>query len=310
MVDFQSALAQKYSILQQNADTEALKARSEANLTDVKAGLLPNESAAQQFAARSQGNAANAQANLTNVNAGLRPGESASENLLRRSQAGLADAGARAGNIQGDLAPSEAVARNLFTGAQADETAARTRGLDIQNRLGQAGLSDITNRSVLDNALGSYYDTYHSSTASRTNPLGYADGTEHVDAHNGATGLVDTVPAELAPGEAVLNRPAAEHLGRGFIKMLNDYGMHQMEIEKQDPNVQAQMAQEQSQVRGQAQPQTKAAKGKTKVGMPAPRKAQAQKSAPEGGGLGAGGMPVPAVAMEQSFPQGQLLGTA
>lgn len=47
-------------------------------------------------------------------------------------------------------------------------------------------------------------------------------------------GTKDTVPAKLAPGEAVLNKAAAEHLGRGLIKMLNQYGMHKMGMVEPD----------------------------------------------------------------------------
>lgn len=42
------------------------------------------------------------------------------------------------------------------------------------------------------------------------------------------SGHVDTVHAKLAPGEAVLNKAAAEHLGRGVIKALNALGRQKM----------------------------------------------------------------------------------
>jgi len=44
------------------------------------------------------------------------------------------------------------------------------------------------------------------------------------------TGTVDTVPAMLAPHEAVLNRAAADMLGRGLIASLNSRGARQMGI--------------------------------------------------------------------------------
>lgn len=42
------------------------------------------------------------------------------------------------------------------------------------------------------------------------------------------SGKVDTKPMMLAPGEAVLNKAAAEHLGRGVIKALNALGRQKM----------------------------------------------------------------------------------
>lgn len=43
---FAQALAQKYAILKQNADAQTVTANSGAHLDDVRAGLLPAESAA------------------------------------------------------------------------------------------------------------------------------------------------------------------------------------------------------------------------------------------------------------------------
>lgn len=51
-------------------------------------------------------------------------------------------------------------------------------------------------------------------------------GTEKVPGKG--DGTKDTVPAKLAPGEAVLNKAAAEFMGRGLIKKLNEMGMHKM----------------------------------------------------------------------------------
>ena len=64
--------------------------------------------------------------------------------------------------------------------------------------------------------------------------LGYSlkTGTEKVPGKG--SGKVDTVDAKLAPGEAVLNKAAAEHLGRGFIKMLNHMGMMKMGMVEPD----------------------------------------------------------------------------
>lgn len=69
--------------------------------------------------------------------------------------------------------------------------------------------------------LGSLFDD--TSGAGR---LTFSHGTERVPGHG--SGHVDTVPAMLAPGEAVLNRAAAEQFGRGNIAQLNAAGARQM----------------------------------------------------------------------------------
>lgn len=57
-------------------------------------------------------------------------------------------------------------------------------------------------------------------------------GTEKVPGKG--DGTKDTVPAKLAPGEAVLNKAAAEFMGRGLIKKLNQMGMHKMGMMEPD----------------------------------------------------------------------------
>lgn len=52
--------------------------------------------------------------------------------------------------------------------------------------------------------------------------LGFAKGTARVPGKG--DGKKDTVDAKLAPGEAVLNKPAAEGMGRGLIAALNAQG--------------------------------------------------------------------------------------
>lgn len=87
---------------------------------------------------------------------------------------------------------------------------------------------------------------------------GYSKGTPRVggmpspqfspaDAHhfdNGATkvpgkgdGTVDKIPAMLAPGEAVLNRGAAEHVGRDKIAAINAIGHAKMQAQATQPAV-------------------------------------------------------------------------
>lgn len=55
---------------------------------------------------------------------------------------------------------------------------------------------------------------------------GFAKGTARVPGKG--SGKVDTVPAKLAPGEAVLNKAAADMTGRGLIAALNKLGAQKM----------------------------------------------------------------------------------
>jgi hypothetical protein len=55
---------------------------------------------------------------------------------------------------------------------------------------------------------------------------GYLFGANEVPGQG--SGQTDTVPAMLAPHEAVLNKAAADILGRGLIAALNTQGVKQM----------------------------------------------------------------------------------
>jgi hypothetical protein len=66
-------------------------------------------------------------------------------------------------------------------------------------------------------------------------PKGYSEGTAKVPG-KGNPG-VDKVPAILAPGEAVLNQGAANHMGRGAIAALNALGAHAMAAQGTPPSM-------------------------------------------------------------------------
>ena len=57
-------------------------------------------------------------------------------------------------------------------------------------------------------------------------PLGMKAGMTRVPGKG--DGTKDTVPAKLAPGEAVMNKAAADHMGRGLIAVLNKLGAEKM----------------------------------------------------------------------------------
>lgn len=67
--------------------------------------------------------------------------------------------------------------------------------------------------------------------------FGFSKGAGRVPGKG--SGKVDTVPAMLAPGEAVLNKEAAERVGRGTIDVLNAIGLHDRGEGGQAPTLQA-----------------------------------------------------------------------
>lgn len=105
--DFGSALARKYDILQQNANTEAsraasagLEAGANANFTNVRAGLLPGQTAADI-------NETKARTNQINVNANLAPGlaqasEASSYGAAARDKASALNLGAETSGLMQD----------------------------------------------------------------------------------------------------------------------------------------------------------------------------------------------------------------
>ena len=160
-----------------------------------------------------------ARANLENTQAGVLPSTAASEARLRAAQAALT------GQQAGQVAP---LAQSQIAQAQAGigQTQAQTGLIGAQTR-GQ----NIRNQSPSDAYFGNMYDQLRAGREP-----GYARGTSDVQHYDqGAThvpgqgdGTVDKVPAVLAPGEAVLNKAAAEHVGRGTITALNAMGAAKM----------------------------------------------------------------------------------
>lgn len=117
-VDWDGLLAKKYALLgqQANADTTRanagmISANADANLSNIKAGLLPAESKATVANT-------NANTNLTTVNAGLAPG------LAKASEA-ASYGQAKANTAQGLLYGSQTTAEN-----QSSQTLSKALGGD------------------------------------------------------------------------------------------------------------------------------------------------------------------------------------
>ena len=162
-----------------------------------------------------------------------------------------ADTATAAQRAQAPVDAARANALNMLTPAQVAQTRAQTgvadaqaRGMNITNAfLPDTLRSDIDFRRTQARAtdVGSFYDTLNRANSSEGTGLGDAvdsvrsryrsigglkKGTARVPGKG--DGTKDTVPAKLAPGEAVLNKAAAEHVGRGLIAHLNSMGAEKM----------------------------------------------------------------------------------
>lgn len=176
----------KYAVLQQNANSDALRAKgayasdtANAGLTQARAAVLPR---------------------VTNADIAQ---TQAQTNLLDK---------------QGDWYGREAAARVGLLGAQA---ANQTAGAGLYD----AQAKDIT--APLPGAIGDAATSAYANLRQRLGlPAGYAKGTARVPGNG--SGKTDTVPAKLAPGEAVLNKSAADTMGRGLIAALNAHGAAKM----------------------------------------------------------------------------------
>ena len=166
---------------------------------------------------------------------------------------------AQAGQIRGAtaLAPGEAAARE----AQAFGTAGAETGLGgYYSALGGATTARVPSEVGLAGAQSEQARAQAAESTARTSAIpgitdwlkgtsidnnsggNFAMGTDRVNAMNGKTSVpgkmppqgqnTDVTPANLTPGEAVLNRGAAEHLGRDVIDVLNAIGNIKMQGDK------------------------------------------------------------------------------
>lgn len=216
MVDFDSLLLQKY------AGQSALR-DAQANLTNTQAQNYAADQAARIKAAQTSANAAlldaQSSAPLKAAQAQRTTALIDPETGLMRAQTGLA----------GEQTATSALNRSLLnTLAPAGAMLPLLQRLIPTHRL----VNDIDGDGVPDTP-SSPTGGVSGSPSTRIlprgwKPLGFAKGTAKVPGKG--SGKVDTVPAMLAPGEAVLNKGAAEHVGRDAIKQLNTLGQLKMGI--------------------------------------------------------------------------------
>ena len=169
--------------------------------------------------------------NLENAQAGAITGALGTENALRAAQAN--ETNTRTSTLQ-PLAQSSIASTQAGIG----ETQARTGLYNTQSHVAGLDLYPVndTIAHVFHAGMTNANSAFRPQTDDGSQPVTtqnnvsildhFKAGTEKVPGKG--TGKVDTVPAMLAPGEAVLNKGAAEHMGRGNIKQLNQIGLAKM----------------------------------------------------------------------------------
>jgi len=235
---FASALARKYDIQQQDADARTRLTQAQSGLTNAQAAAYPQEAAARAYAERGAGFSAFAGGNLQNVNAGLAPGLAASEEAQRYGAARGSDADAFARLYatrafpQLGFAADQAFGRGGTPSAASPGTPAPSLGYSVG---GPAG-----NITSIDNPLGGPIDPRNRSAGGgfqfQGGRFGLDFNTGTSDVPGQGSPKVDSVKANLAPGEAVLNAAAAEHLGRSTIDFLNAIGAQKMGLVGAQPD--------------------------------------------------------------------------
>jgi len=219
-VDMNAALARKYNILEEHATAAQQQAQ---------AALLGEQARAPLYGAEAQQAAAQAglikqQTSLAPMEAQARAGYYGALGQQAAAQSGLT--GQQTEEAKADLAPADAGIINQLKGAISNY--GRTFG---PQNLGFPGLptpmQSAPNNGVTLPTMKSVLDKNPDGTPK------YARGTSKVPGKGKPN--KDTVDAKLAPGEAVLNQGAAEHMGRGLIDVMNAIGAHKMALEGNAP---------------------------------------------------------------------------
>lgn len=198
-----SLLNRKYGILGQQADAATLDAQAKARLEAAQTAGVEAQSKANLLA-QVQGASSTVSSGVTLDPVG---------DQLRLAQAHLAltqGAGIRSEtDIQNDVNRRQQglYDQGLASGQFGTEGATGKYNVEIDRMHATGQISDAMWKA----ARGGY---------------GLRMGTARVPGKG--DGTKDTVKAKLAPGEAVLNKGAAEHLGRGLIAALNKHGAAKM----------------------------------------------------------------------------------
>jgi hypothetical protein len=211
---FSERIDRKYDILQQQADAQT-------GLENAQASVLPGDAAARQALQR-------AQAFQTNQTA--QQVAPLAQAQLQQTQAGIGETGARAGYYgalgRATLDPLSAPSA-LELHSFATQYGYPSGRLNVQPGA-NGGLTGTQGGEAAGGLAPGAFSADNKLHLDGGEP-GYSKGTAKVPGK--PNGNKDTVKAKLAPGEAVLNKGAAEHMGRGLIGVLNAIGQHKMETQ-------------------------------------------------------------------------------
>lgn len=224
------------------APAEVAARNAGAALANAQAASVPRTTAAQT-------NLMNTQAAVAPIDASSLADMRSASGMLARTQAGVlpAETGARIGleDLQGRQLGQEIGTRgNVNAGINAlPNPWDRVRAsailaspgsfqlpslFDPNTNPGLSGVTPQLPQPPLDPA------QLPGGASGGMGTVGFAKGTDAVpdqqelQASPETNGATDTVPALLTPGEAVLNKAAAEHVGRGLIQHLNNLGLTKM----------------------------------------------------------------------------------
>jgi hypothetical protein len=236
-IDFASLLQNKYAIQQQQANTQQTVGKAEAGLTDQRARMLPTQ-------VNAEAGLQNAQAQHTNVESQMLPGQTAANINEANARSGLYGAQGKVALHALDPASQQQLDAanmlyNQYTHWFQDHTGLAPAGQAQQPA--QTNTTPATHPAQAPLVADPYHSAYRPSQVADMYPGGinpYANPTPKPVAAVGfaaggqvtapGDGSQDTVNANLANGEAVLNNGATEMLGRQLVDVFNAIGAIKM----------------------------------------------------------------------------------
>jgi hypothetical protein len=221
-MDIGSLVQQKYNIAQQDANARTTQVQSQASLDAVRAGLMPQQTNNEGMLQRAQAGHLDAQTGMVAPLAQASIGASRAQTGLFGAQANHLDAQTGMVSPLGQASIDTSRAQTGLLGAQTD------LARQDSSPAGQSAKELAGNLWSLNNTANPFTGYF-----GRGAVKGYASGTS--DVPGPGNGAQDSVPAELAPHEAVLNQGATAHLGPQLIDVLNALGAHKMAMEGNAP---------------------------------------------------------------------------
>jgi hypothetical protein len=226
MVDIADALATKYAILGEQARAATTTANANAALANARA----------QYEIPAQAGLMGAQGKYYNTEAQTLPGFRDAMGNYYNSMGGAEQAQAGLTNTTNQQLQQTYHTGNedligIINNLRGPFQAAQQRNSDALSPGSTPSASGTPNTSSLSGSsdIGSSVNVVNASQLPGTSSGVYqshAKGTARVKGKGKPN--KDTVPAMLAPGEAVLNQGAADHVGRNLIDVLNAIGAHKM----------------------------------------------------------------------------------